>query len=68
MVVNLRPVHRKIIRLMGEEVEKCYFLEEQVRNVGLSQLLANYSPEQIKGNLIIITENRIRIRPHIRLI
>ncbi|HEX29606.1 TPA: hypothetical protein ENG04_05945 [Candidatus Poribacteria bacterium] len=34
----------------------------------LSQLLANYSPEQIKGNLIIITENRIRIRPHIRLI
>ena len=28
MVVNLRPVHRKIIRLMGKEVEKCYFLEE----------------------------------------
>jgi len=28
MVVNLRPVHRKIIRLMGKEVQKCYFLEE----------------------------------------
>ena len=28
IVVNLRPVHRKIIRLMGKEVEKCYFLEE----------------------------------------
>ena len=27
IVVNLKPIHRKIICLMGEEVEKCYFLE-----------------------------------------
>jgi len=33
----------------------------------LTQLLDRYRPAQLEGNLIIISETRIRIRPYLRL-
>lgn len=34
LVLNLKPIHRQILTLLGPEVQKCYSRDGGVRNVG----------------------------------